>query len=201
MKKNWLIGALTFFMLTLSPNLRAVDVTFSFTFTDDNATTIIKNNSPSGITLTLLNPSARSTFKADSDGIAVGMVGAFVTGADLTTFDLQVTGGAITLKSYVIQYTQTPTGTFSMSGGTGSSSGNSLTAQGTFTANGAWTLAPGETGTLTGSGIAATQFAQLKSMTFSVTPVPEPSTYALGVIATGVLAFAAKKRKAKFVRA
>ncbi|MBI1325200.1 PEP-CTERM sorting domain-containing protein [bacterium] len=36
----------------------------------------------------------------------------------------------------------------------------------------------------------------MKSITFS-TPVPEPSTYAVSAIATGVMAFAARRRKAR----
>lgn len=134
----------------------------------------------------------------DGDGLAVGLQGSFIRNAPLTSFQLQVAGGSLTLKSYVVGYiVNANAATFSMSGGSGNFTGNSLGSTGNFNASGNWVLAPGDTGTLTASGFDAQKsgLAQFASFTFTV--VPEPSTHALGVTAAGVMAFAARRRKSR----
>ena len=82
---------------------------------------------------------------------------------------------------------------FDLTGGTGTSTGNSLSSVGVFNYNGSYTIAPGQTVRFTSSSSGVSN-SQLKYMTFST--VPEPSTYALGAIATGVMAAVARRRKA-----
>ena len=133
----------------------------------------------------------------DQDGLGLGTAGS-VMQSTTTSFQLQVTGGTVQFKSYLISYENTATATFSLSGGSGTSTNNPFNTTGTFTANGNWSLASGETGTLTAGSFIGVQMSQLKSMTFSIVPVPEPSTYALAAIATGVLgAVARRQRKAR----
>ena len=198
-KFNHLSAVLVMLLLCASSNLRATDIIFTFSSADNELSVITKTDAPSGVTLTLLNPSARTTFKADIDGIAVGLQGGFITGAALDSFQLQVTGGTITLKSYTLGHTNagTTNATFSMSGGSGSSSGNALSSTGSFNANGNWSLAPSQTGTLTATGFGTSGLAQFRAMAFAVTPVPEPSTYALGATAAGVMVFATRRRKSR----
>lgn len=198
-KFNHLSAVLVMLLLCASSNLRATDITFIFGSAENELSVITKTDAPSGVTLTLLNPSDRTTFRADNDGLGVGLQASFISGADLLSFQLQVTGGMITLKSYSLGYVNAgATGaTFSMSGGSGSSSGNSLASTGSFSANGNWSLTPSQTGTLTATGFGTSGLAQFKSMTFAVTPVPEPCTYALGATAAGVMVFATRRRKSR----
>lgn len=197
MNSNRIVSALVILVLSTSSNLHAADLTYTYGAGDNELSVISKT--VSGVTLTLLNPSARTTFRTDGDGLGVGLQGIFLSGAPLTSFQLQVAGGSLALKSYVLGYTdRSSAATFSMSGGSGTSTGNSLGSTGNFNASGNWILAPGDTGTLTASGFdtgSAGGIAQFASITFTV--VPEPSTYALGVTAAGVMAFAARRRKSR----
>lgn len=176
----------------------AADVTFTFDAGDNGLTTISKT--VDSITLILSNPSTKTTFRSDSDGLGVGYgpEGSSFIDGELSSFQLQVTGAYLTFVSYQLGWAySSPNMNFSMSGGSGTSTANPLQTVGTYTPNGNWGLAPSQTGTMTISGFGTddSDFAQFKSMTFSYIPVPEPSTYALGAIATGVMAFAARRRK------
>lgn len=178
-----------------SAPVRASDITFDLTSGVNGQSTFSKT--VSGITLSFLNPNIGPYFMGDQDGLGLGTAGS-VMQSTTTSFQLQVTGGTVQFKSYLISYENTATATFSLSGGSGTSTNNPFNTTGTFTANGNWSLASGETGTLTAGPFAAGEMGQLKSMTFSTVPVPEPSTYALAAIATGVLgAVARRQRKAR----
>ncbi len=60
---------------------------------------------------------------------------------------------------------------------------------------------PGDTVTLAGTFTSGTNaLSEIKSITFSTVTVPEPSTYALGAIASGVIAVLARRRKSKLVK-
>jgi hypothetical protein len=116
------------------------------------------SNIVSGINLTLSNPAPSTSFGGDSLGLIVD--------STRQTMDLTVTGGTILFKSYSVSYIPANADvTFSMSGGSGTSTGNSLTTStGTFTANGNWQLAPGQTGKLTGT--INNRYGQMQSWTF-----------------------------------
>ena len=77
---------------------------------------------------------------------------------------------------------------------TGTSTGNKLNPAGTYTFAGTKIISPGDTVSLSGT-ITSGALSEIKSITFST--VPEPSTYALGAIATGVMAAIARRRKAR----
>jgi hypothetical protein len=176
-----------------SAPVRAIDITFDLSSGVSNLSTFSKT--VSGITLTFLNPNIGPNFKGDSDGLGLGNASSFMP-STTTSFQLQVTGGTVQFKSYLITYEESTSATFSLSGGSGTSTNNPFNSTGTFTANGNWSLASGETGTLTAGPFTVGELSQLNSMTFSIVPVPEPSTYALGLVATGVLAAVARRRRA-----
>lgn len=177
-----------------SAPVRAADITFDLTSGVDNLSTFSKT--VSGITLTFLNPNIGPNFDGDSDGLGLGNNAGSFMPSTTTSFQLQVTGGTVQFKSYLITYEDSTSATFSLSGGSGTSTNNPFNSTGTFTANGNWSLASGETGTLTAGPFTVGELSQLNSMTFSIVPVPEPSTYALGLVATGVLAAVARRRRA-----
>jgi hypothetical protein len=69
-----------------------------------------------------------------------------------------------------------------------------LNPVGTYNFNGSYRITPGDTVALNAS-ITSGDLSQIKSITFSTVTVPEPSTYALAAIATGVMAYLARRRK------
>ncbi len=150
----------------------------------------------SGVTLNFLNPSARTAFRGDSDGLAVGSQSVFITDADLTSFQITAVGATLQFTGYKITFTD-GSGAFSLSGGSGSSNQNSLASTGVFSANGNWMLAPGQTGTLTATGFSGTNAAQFNQLTFNATTaaVPEPSTLALFFIGAGALGMSRRKHR------
>ena len=145
-------------------------ITFDLSSGVDGRTTFSKT--ASGYTLTFLNPSLRTTFKGDSAGLALGNAGVFITGNPLTSFQFTVQGGTLQFSGYSITYEAAAAASFSLSGGSGTSANNTLSTTGTFTANGNWTLAPGQTGTLTATGFGGTDFSQLRSLTFNTVATP-----------------------------
>lgn len=145
-----------------TPAPTRASVTFTYSNGDDEKSTISKT--VSGITLTISNPAPNSEFTSDSDGIYLGD---YSGGDRVDSFDLTVTGGTILFKSYVIGFGTSAGATFSLSGGSGTSTGNSFNG-GTQTANGDWQLEPGQTGTFTATGVTINNFDQLESWTFEV---------------------------------
>jgi len=196
MKKS-ILSILTVVTLTCSLvfSASASLITFDLSIGVDEQTSFAKT--VSGITLTFLNPSARTAFKGDADGLALGNQGAFILGAPLTSFQLSVLGGTLQFKGYEITFAQSPNASFSLAGGSGASNNNLLNSLATYPADGNWTIAPGQTGTLTATGFSGVEMAQLHTLTFDIlaNPVPEPSTYALLCISLGVVGYARRKSR------
>ena len=118
-------------------------------------------------------------------------------------FSISKTAGATDLifKSYVVNsILNNNSSSFNLTGGTGTSNGNTLTANTTLDYNGSYSLVGSQTATYNpvnfrdANGPGPTEVF-LGALTF--TAVPEPSTYALGAIATGVMAAIARRRKAR----
>ncbi len=169
--------------------LQASDITFDLISGVEGTTSFSKT--VLGYTLTFSNPTGSSTFGGYPFGMAIGDTGA----GGLYAFNIQVTGGALNFKSYEVGLTDPQSAKpFDLSGGNGSSTGNSLSTVGVFNYNGSMLIAPGDTVLFNSPGTNENVFSTIKSMTFS--SVPEPSTYALATIATGVMGVLARRRKA-----
>lgn len=169
-----------------SAPLRAIDITFDFTSQTSPVSSFTLTNS--GYSLTLSNPDRGSFQSLGGNGLWLGQ------GAAPTAFDMQVSGGPLVFKNYEVGSAFAGgISPFDLSGGTGTSTGNSLASAGVFNYNGSYSINTSQTVRLT-SGDIGIQASYLKSMTFST--VPEPSTYALGAIATGVITYLARRRKA-----
>ena len=117
------------------------------------------------------------------------------------TFSISKTAGATDLifKSYKIGAVTSNSGntfSFNLTGGTGTSNGNTFTQGATSNYNGSYSLVGSQTVTYTQVNF-VNEFDSVvvSSLTFST--VPEPSTYALGAIASGVMAAIARRRKAR----
>ena len=186
------IGFVVAMLLAWSPLSSATDITFDFTALPSGLTSY--NINSGGYTLTLFNPVnsgvQANQFALDPVGILLGVHPSPFTAG----FDMSVTGGSLKYLSYEIGYAGYNTvGDFSLNGGTGTSTGNTLNPAGSYNFAGSKIINPGDTVTLTAS-FTAGSISQIKFITFST--VPEPSTYALAAIATGVMAAIARRRKA-----
>lgn len=181
----------------LNPMAQATDITFDFRGSRFNHTSLSLTSN--GYTLNLTNPvnmgNNGSLFFIDSDGLGVGYAGGPVP--QTASFDMQVTGGPLQFKSYDIPYLISGTvGTFSLTGGTGTSTGNPLNPTGTYSFAGTKIISPGDTVTLNALfNLGPNPFSQIGSITFSTVTVPEPSTYALGAISVMTLGFMARRRR------
>ena len=173
-----------------SARLQASDITFDFT-SGVNVTTSF-SKTVSGYTLTISNPVGSTYLDGGADGLSIGDTGY----GGLYAFNIQVSGGPLVFKNYEVgRVDGSGTNPFDLSGGTGESTGNSLASVGVFNYNGSMLIAPGDTVLFNSPGTNDFMYAEIKYMTFST--VPEPSTYALGAIATGVMAAVARRRKVK----
>ena len=123
------------------------------------------------------------------------------------TFTVQKTSGPSDLifKNYRIGTIYNFTGntlTFDLTGGTGTSTGNSISASTTFNYNGSYSLVGSQTVTYSPVNFgfnAIADKALFNTLTF--TPVPEPSTYVLGTIAASVVRLAARRRSRREAKA
>ncbi len=189
---RWALGLMV--LLAGSASLPAVDIAFDLSSGVNGLSTVSKT--VSGYTMTLTPTGTATTFRGDSDGLFIGQN--FVPPNYTNGFQIQVTGGTLTFLNYAIGYVQgSPLNPFSLTGGTGTSTNNTLASTGVKTYNGSYSIAPGQTVSLTTTSATQADISQIKSMTFTVLPVPEPSTYALAAIATGVMAAIARRRKAR----
>ena len=171
-----------------SAPVRAADITFDLSSGVNGQSTVTKT--VSGYTMTLTPIGTSSTFYGDNNGLLIGPFDFDVH----TGFQIQVTGGSLSFLNYTVGDTSLPSANpFDLSGGTGTSTNNTLASTGVKNYNGSYSITPGQTVTLT-PGSTSGQ-STIKFMTFS-TAVPEPSTYALGLVATGVLAAVARRRRA-----
>jgi hypothetical protein len=173
-------------LTTGSGSLRAVDITFDFTGQTSPVSSFTLSNS--GFDLTLSNPNVGSFQSIAGNGLWMGQAGP-------ESFNIQVAGGTLFFKNYTVgSVFAGGIQPFDLTGGTGTSTGNSLSTAGVLNYNGSYSINTSQTVTLT-SGEINVQASYLKAMTFST--VPEPSTYALAAIATGVMGVLARRRKAR----
>lgn len=176
-----------------SAPVRAIDITFDLSSGVNSLSTVTKT--VSGYTMTLTPNGTRTSFEGDGDGLVIGGLNAGASYID--GFNIQITGGSLSFLNYEVGYVASGSATaanpFSLTGGTGTSTNNTLASTGVITYNGSYSIAPGQTVTLTSTGTNDTMLSQIKFMTFTV--VPEPSTYALGLVATGVLGAVARRRR------
>jgi hypothetical protein len=173
------LGLLVAFTGSASTN--ATDITFDLS---SGATGSNFSKTVSGYTLTFLNPTG-GTFYGDSSGLYIS--------STYQGFAIQVTGSALIYKNYEISGIGGPGAVpFDLSGGTGTSTGNSLSV-GVNSYSGSYSMSPGQTVSLFSNTSGG--YSQMKYMTF--TTVPEPSTYALLAIATGVMGVLARRPKAR----
>jgi hypothetical protein len=176
--------------LAAGQSARATDITF-------NLAPLVGQSSASltsgGYTLLFTPISSLGSFGGHTDGITMQTP---------NYFSISKTAGATDLvfKSYTIESTFNPFGnsiSFNLTGGTGTSTGNTITSNTTLNYNGSYSLVGSQTVTYNpvNFGVGAATIATFNALTF--TAVPEPSTYALGAIATGVMAAVARRRKAR----
>lgn len=179
-------------------NTEAADVTFDFT--SGVLSTYSFSKTVSGYTLVFSNPSPYNIFEGDTDGLVIGANNNPI----VNQFQIVLTGGPVTdallFKNYEVGYVGiggvSPAAPFSLTGGSGTSTNNSLASTGVFSFAGPFSIAQGQTVTFSSPGTNANlMLSQIKFMTFTVVPVPEPSTYALGTIAAVTLAWLARKRR------
>ena len=176
--------------LAAGQSARAVDITFDMS-------QFAGQSSPRSLTsggYTLLFTYTFGTFAGTPSGFEVD---------ENATFSISKTAGATDLifKSYTMigadNYSGNPL-SFNLTGGTGTSNGNTFTANTTLNYNGNYSLVGSQTVTYSPVNFQAgseDDEVTFNSLTFST--VPEPSTYALGAIATGVMAAIARRRKAR----
>ena len=177
-----------------SATLRAADITFDLKQIAFNQTT----SSLTSGGYTLLFTSSSGTFSGSTSPNTGGLKVSV-----LNTFSVQKTAGATDLifKNYKLGNVDNYTGnslSFSLTGGTGTSNNNTFTALSTNNYNGSYSLAGSQSATFSlngfGSDTGDDDSVYFNTLTFST--VPEPSTYALMAIATGVMGVLARRRKA-----
>jgi len=182
------LAALMVIVFSSASMARAIDITFDLTSGVDGQSSFSKT--VSGFTLTFFNPGQQNYFEGTGNGLNVGVWNA----TQMTSFQFKVTGGSLIFKDYVVG-DGGDAQPFSLTGGTGTSNNNPLGNTGTFNFNGPYMMDPSQTITFSAPGTTGSQYSQIASMTFST--VPEPSTYALAAIATGVTAAMARRRRAR----
>ncbi len=177
--------------LAAGQSARAVDITFDLTPLPGQSTPASLTSG--GYTL-LFTQIGDSFFPGNPNGVSV---------VANRTFSISKTAGATDLlfKSYTLKNVNNFSSnslSFNLTGGTGTSTGNTFTANTTLNYNGNYSLVGSQTVTYSmvnfGTG-AFHDVVTFNALTFST--VPEPSTYALGAIATGVMAAVARRRKAR----
>ena len=176
-----------------SAPVRATDITFDLSSGVEGLSTVTKT--VSGYTMTLTPTGTSSTFAGDTDGLFIGISRDLVS--YVNGFQIQVTGGTLNFKNYTVGWASNPANPFTLTGGTGTSTNNTLASTGVFSYNGSYSIASGQTVNLTSTTTNGGELSEIKYMTFTVVPVPEPSTYALAAIATGVLGAVARRRQRK----
>ena len=177
--------------LAAGQQARAADITFDLTSLPGQSSPASLTSG--GYTLLFTKIGSGSTFSGSPSGVVM---------RPNQTFSISKTAGATDLifKSYTLQNVLISGSSlsFNLTGGTGTSNGNTFTANTTLNYNGNYSLVGSQTVTyspinfVVGSSPDTVYF---NSLTF--TAVPEPSTYALGAFATGVMAAIARRRKAR----
>ena len=162
--------------------------TIVFTFGDSLNLQSTYSETVSGVTLTLANPNSNNgKLAADSDGFLITNDGSQGPSSLTMTFD-----AAVTITGYSIGFVLDGTsGGFDLNRTGASSTGNDLSTGGGHSINGTFTVAAGQTVTLTSSLSGSPGWSQMNSLT--VTQVPEPGEAA--VFAAGVCGAAALIRR------
>ncbi len=188
---RWAIGLMV--LLAGSASLPAVDITY------DLSTIAPWNQATASLT------SGGYTLRFGSNiNFLIGSGGAnFGIAMDRdVTFTIQKTAGPTDLifKSYKTGYVTNTSGntiSFDLTGGTGTSNGNLLPNTSTSNYNGSYSLVGSQVVTFSPQNFGATNNDNLFMTSLTFSTVPEPSTYALAAIATGVMAAIARRRKAR----
>ena len=192
---RWALGLMV--LLAGSASLPAVDIIFDLSSGVNGLSSVTKT--VSGYSMTLAPIGISSTFEGDGDGLVMGTY-SFPNYID--GFTIQVTGGSLNFLNYTVGWVSMfPAKPFDLTGGTGTSTNNTLGTSmgvlGNVNFNGSYSIAPGQTVSLKATGMQAWDgYSAIQKITFSTVAVPEPSTYALAAIATGVMAAIARRRKA-----
>ena len=178
--------------LAAGQSARAVDITFDLTPLPGQSTP--SSLTSGGYTLLFTYFGGSGSFTGNANGVAAG---------GNKNFSISKTAGATDLlfKSYTLKNVNNFSSnslSFNLTGGTGTSTGNTFTANTTLNYNGNYSLVGSQTVTYSMVNFGTGAFddeVTFNALTFST--VPEPSTYALGAIATGVMAAVARRRKAR----
>ncbi|MGK7946506.1 MAG: hypothetical protein AB4058_18755, partial [Microcystaceae cyanobacterium] len=138
---------------------------------DSGLSTIVKT--VDGITLTVSNPSPATLFSADSDGIVA--FGNLSTETEITNFDLSFSA-PVQLISYNVGYIQQLEGdeSITLTAGSSSSIENSPFATGTRNFANQFTVAAGQTISVSGFGVDTDDIIQWSAI--EVTPADDPVT-------------------------
>ena len=178
--------------LAAGQSARAVDVTFDLR-------QLVGELSPKSLT------SGGYTLQFNLIGSGFGFSGTINGGVSVdanSTFSISKTAGATDLlfKSYTLKNVNNDSSnslSFNLTGGTGTSTGNTITAFTTLNYNGSYSLVGSQTVTYSMVNFGSTMDDDVTFNALTFSTVPEPSTYALGAIATGVMAAIARRRKAR----
>lgn len=174
-------------------------VTFTFDDDDNGLSTIVKT--VDGITLTLSNPSPRSDFEADSDGlVTLGSFGSDVN--SLIGFDLTFSS-PVQLVSYTVGFVGFGLDgdeTLTLSDEISTSVENSSFSTGLRNFSNQFTVAAGQTITVTNTNVDGNDILQWSAI--EVTPVEEPTSVPepgsmLGLLALGGLGAKSAFKKLK----
>ena len=177
--------------LAAGQSARAVDITFDLTPLPGQSTPASLTSG--GYTLLFTYFGGSGSFAGNPNGVSVDAN---------RNFSISKTAGATDLifKSYTLKNVQNLSGntlSFNLTGGTGTSTGNTFTANTTLNYNGSYSLVGSQTVSYSMVNFGSSTFDDVTFNALTFSTVPEPSTYALGAIATGVMAAVARRRKVR----
>lgn len=191
---RWFLGLFT--VLTVSASLPAVDITFDLTQIPFNTTPYVYSLSSNGYTIQFQTITSNA-IAGGNDPTTGG-----IEYSSIHNVEFLQTGGPSTLsfKSYKFGDAYLPSNAyFNLSGGTGTSNNNTFQATTTLPFNGSYSFNgnPVQLSLFNMGTSSLGDFSTLNSLTFEAVTVPEPSTYAMVGIATGILASVARRRRAR----
>ncbi len=177
--------------LAAGQSARATDITFDLTQLPGQSSP--QSLTSGGYTLLFTQIGGFGNFSGSSSGIQID--------SD-QSFSISKTAGATDLifKSYTLRNVNNLSGntlSFNLTGGMWTSNGNTFTANTTLNYNGSYRLDGSQTVSYSMVNFGSSTFDDVTFNALTFTAVPEPSTYALAAIATGVMAAVARRRKAR----